>query len=218
MFSLSSRITLLPALLVLAVAPSCISSKSLMQQVPTATITNRLPPLELVADQGPLVMNDGALPEDPLRILQREARTNLMEPKDTALFGYAKLVVTKVKTKRTGRSLQAFQFVTFMIPAVFGMPLEWYETKLDAEVQILDGNGTLLGAYEGTGTSSVRVAMYSGYSQSDAPRLADVIALRGALDQIRPQLDTAATRLRPMLLAAGPMEPIYSSATADTGR
>ena len=211
MKSFSFRLASVAALAVLTVAPSCMSPKPLMQQTPTASLTNRLPPMEIVADQGPLVMNDGALPEDPLNVFQRECRSNLTEPKDTALFGYARLVVKKVKTKRTGRSLQALQVVTFMIPAVFGMPLEWYETKLQAEVEIMDSNGTLLGSYAGTGSSSVRVAMYSGYSQTDAPRLADVIALRGALDQIRPQLDTATTRLRPLLLAAGPLEPTYAS-------
>jgi hypothetical protein len=45
--------------------------------------------------------------------------------------------------------------------------------------------------------------MYHGYSQTDAPRLADVMALREALDKVRPQLDTAATRLRPLLMAGG---------------
>ena len=38
------------------------------------------------------------------------------------------------------------------------------------------------------------------------PRLADIIALRGAMAQIRPQLDTATVRLRPLLLAGGTVE------------
>ncbi|MEJ7665807.1 MAG: hypothetical protein WKG07_42960 [Hymenobacter sp.] len=70
-------------------------------------------------------------------------------------------------------------------------------------MQMMNSNGELLGTYTGKGTANVKVAMYSGYSQTEAPRLADVLALREALAQIRPQLDTAATRLRPLMLAGG---------------
>jgi hypothetical protein len=182
---------------------ACKSVKGTFSHVPTATISKRLPPLELTADPGPLAMNDGALPEDPLRMFKAEMQRNVVEPTDTATFGYARLVVTKVKTVRTGRSLQAAQVITFLIPSIFGAPLEWYKTDIQAEVQMMNATGELIGTYTGKGTSSVKVAMYSGYSQTEAPRLADVLALREALAQIRPQLDTASTRLRPLMMAGG---------------
>jgi hypothetical protein len=182
----------------LASLGACKSVKGTFSATPTATISKRL-----TADPGPLAMNDGALPEDPLRLFKAELQRNVLEPTDTATFGYARLVVTKVKTVRTGRSLQAAQVVTFLIPSIFGAPLEWYKTDLQAEVQMMNANGELLGTYTGKGTSSVKVAMYSGYSQTEAPRLADVIALREALAQIRPQLDTASTRLRPLMMTGG---------------
>ena len=187
-------------------APACVSVKSMMKSTPSAAISTRLPALEIYADQGPLAMNDGALPEDPLKLFQQECRINLTEPTDSATFGYAKLVVKKVRTLRTGRGLQGLQVLTFMVPAVIGVPLEWYKTTLQAEVQVSDAAGNLLGTYAGTGTSAVKVAMYHGYSQTTAPRLADIIALRGAMAQIRPQLDTATARLRPLLLAGGSVE------------
>ncbi|MGI4761178.1 MAG: hypothetical protein ACRYF0_10755 [Janthinobacterium lividum] len=187
----------------LASLGACKSVKGTFTSVPTATITKRLPPLEITADPGPLAMNDGALPEDPLRMFKAELQRNVLEPTDTATYGYARLVVTKVKTIRTGRSLQAAQVITFLIPSVFGAPLEWYKTDIQAEVQMMNASGELLGTYTGKGTSNVKVAMYSGYSQTEAPRLADVLALREALAQIRPQLDTASTRLRPLMMAGG---------------
>lgn len=190
----------------LFLAPACVSVKNQMRSTPSASIAKRLPALEVLADQGPLAMNDGALPEDPLKLFQQECRVNLTEPTDTATYGYAKLVVKKVKTLRTGRAVQGLQVLTFMIPAVLGIPLEWYKTTLQAEVQVSDAAGNLLGSYPGTGTSEVKVAMYHGYSQTAAPRLADIIALRGAMAQIRPQLDTATARLRPLLLAGGTVE------------
>ena len=179
------------------------SVKGSLSHTPTAVITKRLPPMEITADPGPLAMNDGALPDDPLRLFKSELQHNVVEAADTATFGYMRLVVTKVKTIRKGRSLQAAQVVTMLVPSIFGAPLEWYNTDIEAEVQVMDASGQLLGTYTGKGSSNVKVAMYSGYSQTDAPRLADVIALREALNKVRPQLDTAATRLTPLLLAGG---------------
>ena len=196
-------LALAPAVLL---APACVSVKSAMKNTPSAPISKRLPALEIYADQGPLAMNDGALPEDPLKLFTQECKLNLTEPTDSATFGYAKLVVKKVRTLRTGRGLQGLQVLTFMVPAVFGVPLEWYKTTLQAELQVSDASGNLLGTYAGTGNSEVKVAMYHGYSQTTAPRLADIIALRGAMAQIRPQLDTATQRLRPLLLTGGTVE------------
>ncbi|WP_345126885.1 hypothetical protein [Hymenobacter antarcticus] len=208
-------LALAPALLA---APACVSVKSMMKSSPATAIATRLPALEILADQGPLAMNDGALPEDPLKLFQQECRLNLTEPTDSATYGYAKLVVKKVKTLRTGRAIQGLQVLTFMVPAVLGIPLEWYKTTLQAEVQVSDAAGNLLGSYVGSGSSEVKVAMYHGYSQTTAPRLADIIALRAAIAQIRPQLDTAAARLNPLLLAGGTVEnPTLPSSTSATG-
>ncbi|MBD2768564.1 hypothetical protein IC235_11770 [Hymenobacter sp. BT664] len=202
----------------LLLVPACVSVKTVMKSTPAAAITKRLPALEILADQGPLAMNDGALPEDPLRLFQQECETNLMEPTDSTTYGYAKLVVRKVRTRRTGRGIQAFQILLLMSPSLFGMPLEWYKTTLQAEVQVSDAAGNLLGTYTGTGNSEVKVAMYHGYSQTVAPRLADILALRGAMAEIRPQLDTATARLRPLLLSGSPVEsPTVPSSSIVTG-
>ncbi|RZK24592.1 MAG: hypothetical protein EOO56_00710 [Hymenobacter sp.] len=211
-----------PALLAALAATSlsaCMSVKGSFTHTPTAVITKRLPPMEITADPGPLAMNDGALPDDPLRLFKSELQHNVVEATDTATYGYIRLVVTKVHTTRKGRSLQAAQVVTMLVPSVFGAPLEWYNTDLEAEVQVMDASGQLLGTYTGKGTSNVKVAMYHGYSQTDAPRLADVMALREALNKVRPQLDTAALRLRPLLMAGGAVNnpTLPSSANTATG-
>jgi len=195
-----------PALLagiILSGLGACVSVKGSFTNTPTAVISKRLPPMEITADPGPLAMNDGALPDDPLRLFKSELQHNVVEATDTATYGYMRLVVTKVHTTRKGRSLQAAQVATMLVPSVLGAPLEWYNTDLEAEVQVMDATGQLLGTYTGKGTSNVKVAMYHGYSQTDAPRLADVMALREALNKVRPQLDTAAARLRPLLMAGG---------------
>lgn len=211
---IATRLPILVLSLALAGLGACKSVKSSLTATPTAALGQRLPPLQLAADPGPLVMNDGALPEDPLRLFRAELQRNVMEPTDTATYGYARLVITKVHTSRTGRILQAIQvFPLMMTPTLLGVPLEWYHTEMQAEVQVLDASGEIIGTYTGQGTSKVKVAAYHGYSQKDAPRLADVLALRQALSQIRPQLDTASIRLRSRLLAGGAVDnPAVSSA------
>jgi len=203
----------------LAFMPGCVSVQPVLKATPSAAIANRLPALEVAADQGPLAMNDGAMPEDPLNVFKQECRVNLAEPTDSAAYGYARFVIKKVNTTRVGRGLQAAQMATLLVPSVFGIPLEWYRTSLVAEVQITNADGEVLGTYTGTGNSNVKVAMYHGYSQSDAPRLADVMAMRNALAQIRPQLDTASARLRPLLMAGGTVEnPTLSSSAKTEGQ
>ena len=195
-------------------ASSCVSVKQAMTSAPQARIAQRLPPLEIAADNGPLANTDGAEPDDALKMFQRELRQNIVEPTDTATFGYAKLTVTEARVRRTNRGLQALQMATFMIPSLLGVPLENYKTNVTVELQVMDADGKEVGCYAGFGESNVRVAMYHGYSQTAAPRLSDVQALRAALGRIRPQLDSASTRVRTQLLATG----VVANPTLPTAR
>ncbi|TGE08110.1 hypothetical protein [Hymenobacter fodinae] len=174
----------------------------------------KLPRLAEVVEAGPLNASEGAYPDDASKVFRQELAYHMAEPEDTLQYGYAKLIITEATVTRTGRALQAFQMATLMTPSLLGLPLEWYRTEVKAEVQIINSKGEVLGSYVGRGRSNVRVAMYSGYSQTSAPRIADVQGLRLALDQIRPQLDTAALGLRKQLLAAGPAEEIINTATS----
>ncbi|TGD82770.1 hypothetical protein [Hymenobacter wooponensis] len=176
----------------------------------------KLPRLEQVVEAGPLNATEGAYPDDASKVFRQELAYHTAEPADTVEYGYAKLIITQAEVTRTGRGLQAFQMATLMTPSLFGLPLEWYRTEVKAEVQIINSKGEVIGSYTGTGRSKVRVAMYNGYSQTSAPRISDVQGLRLALDQIRPQLDTAAISLRAQLLAAGPSEELIG--TAHTNR
>lgn len=187
-------------------ANACVSAKYAMKSTPSAVLANRLPPLEVTMDATALTKADGTLAEDIIPLFRGEVRQNIAEPTDTATFGYAHLLLTQAKVQRTGRALQMLQMATLLIPSVLGIPLETYKTNITAEVEIADAQGQVLGRYTGRGQSSVRVAMYYGYSQQDAPQLANVVALREALGQIRPQIDSAAGRLRPLLLKAGQVD------------
>ncbi|QJX47716.1 hypothetical protein HMJ29_12500 [Hymenobacter taeanensis] len=172
----------------------------------------KLPRLEQVVDAGPLYATEGAYPDDAAKVFRQELAYHTAEPEDTLGYGYAKLIITQANVSRTGRALQVFQMATLMTPCLVGLPLEWYRTKVTAEVQIINSKGVVLGTYRGTGHSKVRVAMYNGYSQSSAPRISDVQGLRLALNQIRPQLDTASLNLRTKLVAAGPLEEVTGTA------
>ncbi|AHJ96640.1 hypothetical protein [Hymenobacter swuensis] len=173
----------------------------------------RLPKLEAVVEPGPLVVADDAHPDDASKVFRQELAYHLAEAVDDSLrYGYAKLLVTRAEQQRTGRVLQAFQMLTLMTPSLLGIPLEWYRTEVQAEIQIIDAHGEVIGTYSGTGRSKVRVAMYHGYSQSKAARLSDVQGLRMALDQIRPKLDADSDTLRQQLVGTGPVQEIIGSA------
>ncbi|MBG8552414.1 hypothetical protein [Hymenobacter guriensis] len=171
-----------------------------------AALTTRLPALEVAVENGPLNRVEDEATTDPIQIFQREAKQNLLEPNDSsAKFGYMKLQVTEAWITRGGKGFHVIQMLGMLTPSLLGIPIEYFRTKLRAELQVIDANGEVVGSYIGTGSSNVRVAMYHGYSQTAAPRLADAEALRQALAQIKPQLDSAATRLRTHLITAGPM-------------
>lgn len=196
---------LLPAVLLVT---GCRSASRVMARSQNAVLEKRLPALQLEIDPGPMAATDGALPDDPQKIFDTEMHHNIMEPADsTEAFGYAKLQVHDATVSRGGKGFQAFQMMTLLTPSLLGMPLEYCRTHIEAELQVIDAQGTVLGSYIGTGSSNVRVAMYYGYSQSQAPRLADVEALRQALSQIRPQLESDVDSLRQKLLHTGLVQP-----------
>jgi hypothetical protein len=185
----------------------CRSLDKALFVMPTAAMTPKLPALQVQTDAKPLQSSGGAAPEDAQKLFQLELQRNLMEPKDSALFGVAKLQITTADTKRAGKGLHVAQLALLLTPTVLGIPLEYFRTNLKAELQIIDVNGNVLGTYQGKGSSNIRVAMYHGYSQKGAPQLADVEALRQALNEIRPQLAADASTLREQLiLAAYPNE------------
>ncbi|WP_035563459.1 hypothetical protein [Hymenobacter sp. IS2118] len=187
-------------------AVACVSVEAELWQVPAVANANRLPPLEAVVELGPLYNTNATQPEELLELLQSELHQNLAEPAAPYNFGYARLLVTQAAVRRSGRVLQVVQLLTMLTPSLLGVPFETYRTTLTAKLQIVDAQGEIVGEYEGQGESKVRVAMYHGYSQRTAPTLSDAQALRLALARIRPQLDTAAGRLQPRLLAAGRVE------------
>lgn len=183
----------------------CKSAERVMFRTPMRQLSTQLPALEVAVDNGPMAMTEGALVDDPMRVFKQEVDKNLISTTDSAKFGYAKLLIVKAEPQRTGRFFQAMQMATFMVPSLLGIPVEYCRTNVTAEVQILNALGDTVGVYHGAGRSKVRVAMYHGYSQSQAPRLADMQALRLALDQIRPQLENDVDSLRQQLLTSGPI-------------
>ena len=184
---------------------ACVDTSHALHGIPATATANRLPVLEASAEMGPLHLSEGITHADLLRLFKAEVEHNITsgEGSDASSYGWARLEVTEALTGRTGRALQIVQLCTLLVPSIFGLPLESYETAVKVRMQILDAQGELVGEYQGEGRAKVWVALYYGYSQHKAPGLADAVALRLALAQIRPQLDTAAGRLRPLLLARG---------------
>lgn len=198
--------TILICLSFLAGLSGCQSTDRILAQPSRASLNERLPSMELVVETGALDTDEGAMPQDIEQLFEREVRMNMSDPEDTIRYGFATLQIQESNSVRTGRGLQILQLVTMMTPSLLGVPLEWYETELTARVRILDARGRELASYTGKGNSRIRVALYHGYSQVEAPRLAEVAALRQALAQIKQQINLDGSRLRGDLLAAGPVK------------
>ncbi|AIZ63417.1 hypothetical protein PK28_06425 [Hymenobacter sp. DG25B] len=182
----------------------CHSGSKLLYQPSPLALSTKLPEMEVRVENGPMDKTEGSLPEDPAQLFKREATQNLLESNDSsARFGYLKLQILEAKASRHGKALHAIQMVGFLTPSLFGVPLEFFRTHVRAQLQVVDAKGEVLGTYEGTGDSNIKVAMYHGYSQSMGPRLADTEALKSALAKIKTQLDTASTLLRTRLLNTG---------------
>ncbi|WP_226175203.1 hypothetical protein [Hymenobacter lucidus] len=170
--------------------------------IPAAPLATRLPLLDVGVDANVFQASAGANPEDAQKLFRLELERNLMDAKDTTTYGSVKLQLTKSDLQRTGRGLHIFQLATLMTPTILGIPAEFFHGNVQAEVQIIDVKGNVLATYTGKGKSNITVAMYYGYSQKGSPRLADVQALREALNEIRPQLAADAAALREQLILA----------------
>lgn len=185
-----------------AMSTGCRSLDKALFTMPNAALNPRLPVLEPSVEAKPLLAAGGAAPEDADKLFRLELQRNLMDAQDTTTYGFAKLQIKSAAAKRTGRGLHIFQLATLLTPTVLGIPVEWFQTKLKAELQIVDVKGNVIASYAGKGDSKIRVAMYHGYSQKGAPQLADVEALRQAMNEIRPQLAADASALREQLILA----------------
>ncbi|UOQ55379.1 hypothetical protein [Hymenobacter cellulosivorans] len=185
----------------LASSFGCRSLDQALFTMPTAPLSTRLPVLKTSVEAGPLAKKGkGATSEDLQKLFQLELEQNLMDVKDTTTYGSIKLRVTKASAKRTGNGLRIFQYTTLLTPLLLGVPLEYHQSDLQAEVQVIDVHGSVLARYTGKGSSKVKVAMYHGYSRKGAPRLADVESVRQALNQIRPKVEADASSLRGQLI------------------
>ncbi|TGE29621.1 hypothetical protein [Hymenobacter metallicola] len=189
-------------LCLLVVSAGCRSLDKALFTVPDATLNPRLPVLEVAVDAKPLHASNGATPDDAQKLFQVELQRNLMDAKDTTTYGTVRLHITKATAKRTARGLHIFQLATLLTPAMLGIPIEYFRANAQAELQIVDVKGNVIASYKGKGDSKIRVAFYHGYSQKGAPRLADMEAVRQALNVIRPQLAADAGALREQLILA----------------
>ncbi|QIL77384.1 hypothetical protein [Hymenobacter sp. HDW8] len=192
----------------------CKSADKVLFKATPASLTSRLPALQVDVDNSLLMVSEATEYDDARKMFEQELNQNIIDADDSTKFGYVKLQIMEASVSRPRRAVQVFQMMTLLTPSMLGVPLGWYCSRVRAEVQLYDAHGELLGTYAGTGQSSVRVAMYHGYSQSDAPRLADIIALRHALDQIRPQLEVDAAALKTEFANRGPVEVIMGQTVA----
>jgi hypothetical protein len=144
---------------------------------------------------------------DEVNLFTQELERNLMDPYADK-YGYIEFRPYVVDA-RYGIGQLIFSALLFTLPNLFGMPFMHIRFNLSLEVRIQDRDKKLLASYTGTGTSSVKVAYYSGYSlrNSNALRKSYSDALIDALNKVRPRIQIDAESINQRLQQAGKLIP-----------
>lgn len=151
----------------------------------------------------------GSMPDYPFRLqdeiflFTKEVETNLTDPYGEK-YGTIALKRQLVDVRYGLGNLFLSSFL-LTLPNLLGLPFMHIRYTLFVDIRIMDRNNRLMGSYTATGSSSVKVAYYYGYSlrNAHADRKAYTDALKDALNKIRPQLKADTPALNEKLTAAG---------------
>jgi hypothetical protein len=142
--------------------------------------------------------------QDAITLYERETKENITNPLGPVYgFIHYKIPVSYIRHRGTG--LFVLSSFMLMLPNVLGLPFGDYETNLEVEVEILNANRQLIGRYTGASQGRAPVAMWWGYTSSDAQRMSNVKAIKLAMNDIKKQIDKDHEHLHTELLASGPV-------------
>jgi hypothetical protein len=130
---------------------------------------------------------------DQYEIFDQEVENNLCNPYGQK-FGYI-ILRTYYSKYKLGLGYSVASGLTLLIPNLLGLPLARPKFEVQATIEILNSRKELIGKYKASGEGKSIMALYYGYSQSDAIRKARNEALNNALEGIRNQIKSDVPRL-----------------------
>lgn len=124
--------------------------------------------------------------QDAITIFDRDVKDNISDP-----FGESKgIILCKINASNQKQNLGwAFlSGLTLMVPNIFGMPIGSYKITLDLDIEIYNNAEKLIARYNGIANKKIYMAAYWGYGK-DAVRVANIMAFRDAMNQIKMQIE-----------------------------
>ena len=162
-----------------------------------APISSKLPALE-ESTQG--IINSSEY-QDKQDLFNAEVEQNLMIPYGEK-YGYI-ILQTNTGDIKMGNGFSVVSGLTLFIANLIGIPFSRTKIELEATVEILNSRKELIGKYRAIGKGQGIAALYYGYAVKNTFRKAYADALKNALSQIRPQIQTDAGRLSSELKKTG---------------
>lgn len=145
--------------------------------------------------------------QDAIVLFERDVKDNLTDPLGSK-YGYitCKIVTGECRYSAVNALLS---LATLFIPNLFGLPFNNHMTHIALEVEIYDVRENMVARYDATGYSKVPIALWRGYSTSDAFRLSNMNAFKQAMSDIKRKIAEDYQEINRKLLTAGPFTSRY---------
>jgi hypothetical protein len=136
--------------------------------------------------------------QDAITLFERDVKDNICDY-NSEKKGFIVCKIPVATSKGKSKVLILFPCLwTLGISAILGVPLYFYQTELEVEVEIFDNNKKSIARYSGYGKAKVPVAMYYGYyapimnetGNEGGIRKANIVALKLALSEIKQKIQT----------------------------
>ena len=140
--------------------------------------------------------------EDVFTLLERDMADNITT---TSAETYGRM---RFKLLHYNRPLRGMGWVipsitTMFIANAVGMPIANIWVELELQMEITDANGKVLVHYVAPGKGKTPMALYYGYTASDAIRRANLKAIKDAMKHIKQEMNADVPMLTEKLQAAG---------------
>jgi len=134
--------------------------------------------------------------QDLLTIFNRDVKDNITNP-----YGEQKgvIVCQIVQNKKQDTFFRFLTYLSLGSSTLLGIPSGYCRTSINVEVEIYDLSDKLIGRYTADCSKKVWSALYYGYNLNDISRKSNIDAFKCAMNDIKVQINSDATRLNELL-------------------
>jgi hypothetical protein len=140
--------------------------------------------------------------EDVFHLFDNELGDNINQGAGPR-YGHARFKLLHYNRRNPGWGWIIPSVGTLWTANLLGMPMSNIQSDVELQLEITDADGKMLVGYSAPGTGKAKVAMYYGYTSSQAVRKANLLALKDAMIHIKQKLAADVPMLTERLMAAG---------------